>query len=482
MRKRLFTVSVAVAGMAGFAGTAAGEATVKLNPTGFVSYNIGEVVHADPISATHANIGMPVIDAAFLQRIIAGFNVQASYDPLPITTNVGLELKVYNQIPREDATWMDLGLSQRIFYLPYITRADFVYSPSEAFNLDVGYFPFKYNDDARNLGEYLFRSGTYPQYLITNFDFAAARVAGVRANGVVFNNLHYDALLTSNFEYSTIGDLNFTAITSYSFLDKFIGLSGGFSLCSFISADKKHTRPKINTEEADMYIDDNSDSIYVPFSGPFAGDTLHYSNYTFAGTKLMGRIAVDPKKLFSDELGGIFGKEDLKIYGEAAVLGVNNYPGSIAGSYVKPDSINRPDDSVFVSLTRYDDILKRMPVMFGFNIPTFKLLDVLSMEWEWFGSPYPNDMEMIYMDGIPVTQKSYKSGSISTYEDSTNDNWKWSFYAKKTLAGHFHVVFQMASDHFRWDWAAYDKQAQLQNQALTKRWHKWWVLKLGYSF
>ena len=438
MRKRLFTVSVAVAGMAGFAGTAAGEATVKLNPTGFVSYNIGEVVHADPISATHANIGMPVIDAAFLQRIFASFNVQASYDPLPITTNVGLELKVYNQIPR-----MDLGLSQRIFYLPYITRADFVYSPSETFNLDVGYFPFKYNDDARNLGEYLFRSGTYPQYLITNFDFAAARVAGVRANGVVFNNLHYDALLTSNFEYSTIGDLNFTAITSYSFLDKFIGLGGGFSLCSFISADKKHTRPKINTEEADMYIDDHSDSIYVPFSGPFAGDTLHYSNYTFAGTKLMGRIAVDPKKLFSDELGSIFGKEDLKIYGEAAVLGVKNYPGSIAGSYVKPDSINRPDDSVFVSLTRYDDIIKRIPVMFGFNIPTFKLLDVLSMEWEWFGSPYPNDMEMIYMDGIPVTQKSYKSGSTSTYEDSTNDNWKWSFYAKKTLAGHFHVVFQM---------------------------------------
>jgi hypothetical protein len=460
MKSGLLKAAVAVTALV-FTGISYGETTVKLNPTGFVSFNVGEIVHANPLSATHASIGAPVIDAAFLQRIFAGFSLQASYDPLPITTNVALELKVYNQIPREENTWIDLGLSQRIFYLPYITRADFVYSPSNAFNLDIGYFPFKYNEDARNLGEYLFRSGTYPQYLITNFDFAAARVSGLRTSGVVFNDLHWDALLTANFEFATIGDLNFTGIASYTLLDKFVELGGGVSFCSFISADKKHTQPKISTNEADMYEDNNSDSIYIPTMGSFVGDTFHYSNYTFAGTKLMGRVSIDPKRLFSCD---IFGKEDLRLYGEAAILGVKNYPMSIDSS------------------TRYTDILKRMPIMFGFNIPTFKLLDVLSMEWEWFGSPYPNDMETIYMEGLPIAQKSFKSGYTSTYADSTNDNWKWSFYARKTLAGHFNVVFQFASDHLRWEWADYGKQAQLQNEALTKRWQKYFILKLGYSF
>ena len=441
MAKRLLAVSV----MLVFAGAGFGEATVKLNPSGYASYNVGEVVHANPLSATHSGIGTPVVDAAFLQRVFAGFNIQASFDPLPITTNVAFEMKVYNQIPREERTFMDYGQSQRIYYLPYITRADFVYSPGPAFSLDIGYFPVKYNDDARNLGEYLFRSGTYPQYLITNFDFAAARVSGLRVNGVAFNNLHWDALLTANFEFATIGDLNFTGIASYSLLNKFLELGGGVSFCSFISADKKHTQPELSTNTADMYIDENRDT----------------ANYTFAGTKLMGRVSIDPKQLFSC---AIFGKEDLKMYGEAAVLGVKNYPVSIDSS------------------TRYNDIVKRIPVMFGFNIPTFKLLDVFSMEWEWFGSPYPNDMETIYMDGLPVAQKSYKSGPTSTYEDSTNDNWKWSFYARKTLAGRFHIVFQMASDHLRWEWADYGKQAMLQNEALTKRWHKYYVLKLGYSF
>src|SRR5690606_22629396 len=35
------------------------------------------------------------------------------------------------------------------------------------FTLQVGYFPYKYNPDAANLGEYLLRSGAYPGYVST---------------------------------------------------------------------------------------------------------------------------------------------------------------------------------------------------------------------------------------------------------------------------------------------------------------------------
>ena len=47
--------------------------------------------------------------------------------------------------------------------------------------------------------------------------------------------------------------------------------------------------------------------------------------YTFAGTKIMARFMFDPKPLLGLT---IFGEEDLKLYAEAAILGVSNYPNN----------------------------------------------------------------------------------------------------------------------------------------------------------
>jgi hypothetical protein len=53
-------------------------------------------------------------------------------------------------------------------------------------SLQMGYFPYKYNPDAKNLGEYLMRSGTYPGTLTTGgwnmLSSAAFMVQGLRAN------------------------------------------------------------------------------------------------------------------------------------------------------------------------------------------------------------------------------------------------------------------------------------------------------------
>ncbi|MDZ7262100.1 MAG: hypothetical protein ONB05_08355 [candidate division KSB1 bacterium] len=72
-------------------------------------------------------------------------------------------------------------------------------------------------------------------------------------------------------------------------------------------------------------------------------DTNGY--YTFGGTKVMARIAFDPKPLLP---WNFFGRRDVRIYGEMAVLGIKNYP------------------------RYYEKITERMPVMLGFNIPAFK--------------------------------------------------------------------------------------------------------------
>jgi len=45
---------------------------------------------------------------------------------------------------------------------------------------------------------------------------------------------------------------------------------------------------------------------------------------------------------------------------------------------------------------------KRFPLQSGFNIPTFKQLDVLSLEGEWFGSKY-SDSYLNYTGAVTAT-------------------------------------------------------------------------------
>jgi hypothetical protein len=345
MTERFVYAVTAVFGLFAFAGTGFGEGVdAKLTPTGFASYEVGQVVESNPLTTRDAEFYQN--NHLLFQKAFVGFNLQASYEPLPITTNIGVELKSFTETPRTLAVADNLGVGVRIFYFFYLTRADFNYSPNPAFNLGVGYFPIKYNDDARNLGEYLFRSGTYPQFLITNFDFAATRVAGVNVYGTLFDNLNYKAILTINTENATMGDLNLSGLASYSILNKLLDIGAGVSFSSIIAANTDHTHPSKEKmkNRTDWYVDKN-------------GDT---STYTFAGTKLMGRISIDPKVLFPTDL---FGKNDLKLYAEAAVLGVKNYPVSMgADSAIDTSSL----------ATRYDNIMKRIPDHVRHQYPDFQ--------------------------------------------------------------------------------------------------------------
>jgi hypothetical protein len=49
-------------------------------------------------------------------------------------------------------------------------------------DLSIGLMPYKYNPEVRNLGEFLFRSGTYPFVLFNNYNFPLARLSGLRLN------------------------------------------------------------------------------------------------------------------------------------------------------------------------------------------------------------------------------------------------------------------------------------------------------------
>jgi hypothetical protein len=417
------------------AGASAADVNVVNNVTGYASLENGQVIGGN----FHEAYSIP--NAVFVQRMFTGFNVESVFNPLNIKGNIGMEMMVTNDYPR----WSnDQGSTRWLYYYPYLTEADlsWFYGNSEKplLSITAGYFPFKYNNDARNLGEYLFRSGAYPQTLQTNFDFAADRLMGLNIGGNFFEGFSWNIILNTNQLFQAVGDLNLAGLVAYNFHDIF-EIGAGAQYTSLISADTNFTHPE------------NGATSYINSSG----DTSYFTN---AGLKLMARVSFDVKKLFPGN--DLFGKEDLKIYSEAAILGVKNYPLSIDKH------------------TEYDTLSQRIPIMFGINLPAFKFLDVFSVQGEWFGNPYPNDMdaEAMFSEPIPF------NGTYSDWALHKNlyktDNWKWSVYAKRTFAGHFSLTAQVACDHFRWyinSWQNEDYQEAFQNP------HQfYYVIKCGYAF
>jgi hypothetical protein len=147
------------------------------------------------------------------------------------------------------------------------------------------------------------------------------------------------------------------------------------------------------------------------------GDTSYYS---FNSVKLMGRLAFDPKPLIGID---ILGPGDLILYSEAAVLGVENR-GII-----------------------YNDIMDRIPVMAGFNIPAFRIVDTVSVEAEWYGNPYRNSNRAVVQSNVPVFDNAPVDEQLADSLHLTEDNIKWSVTLTKTLAERISLAFQVANDH-----------------------------------
>jgi hypothetical protein len=161
--------------------------------------------------------------------------------------------------------------------------------------------------------------------------------------------------------------------------------------------------------------------------------------YTHQGIKLMGRITFN----FQEITGA-----DFKLFAEAALLGVKNYDGY----YEKP--------------------AERMPIMFGINIPTFGLLDLLTVQGEYYNSPYRNSLEQVYGFMAVPTITDYD------HEIVDDDNFHWSIYTKKTIVPGMQLYVQAASDHLRLNKAGYT----FTNEPLTSKATQWYyIAKLEFG-
>lgn len=345
------------------------------------------------------------------------------------------------------------------------TDAEAVYSFGDVkkpwLQIGAGLFPFKYNPDAVNMGEYLFRSGAYPGYTVTGGyvinGSAAAYLEGFKS-ALDFGALKLNLLLTTETGIAPLYDWSPAILASYTVKDGLLEIGAGVNFKRLISVapsktarhldangyftvgDKSYTTNRTYYNEEISFYNNKHTAIDSARTAPFKADSAVVRNvmnmadgdpakpqinyYTSAGTLLMGRIAIDPKKVIGV---GLFGPQDLKLYAEVAVLGVKDYP-------------------VF-----YDNIMHRIPVMFGFNFPAFRFLDLVSIQLELYKSPWLNNTATIggYAIATPFTPSSGDSLlSRTDYNDlAQHDDFKWSVVVQKKLGNYITLSGQVANDH-----------------------------------
>lgn len=384
--------------------------------------------------------------------------------------------------------------------------------------VSVGQQGYKYNPHAKNFGEYLFRSEAYPTTVRTGdwgaIDNAGAGIWGVAFKGRFLNGLlNNDILVTLANERSPLHDISLTNITSLN-IGNVLQIGGGVSFSRLIQFDTEKSRPEaantgwftwsagdqlalntyiqrmrsINPDTLTAHPNFQRDMLQRTPDGLrdtmvtvrdtalevgqtyWAGsqrplvkqlaesldprDTLasqtgvsKFGEIEYIDTKsiiLMGRISLDPKPLMG--LQGALGPMDLTLYSEVSIIGLKNYPIY----YLKTED--------------------RMPIMVGLYLPTFGLLDWVTVEAEYFKNPHINSDYISAYFRTPQpkspngTQSEIPAIADPVYDDQrtplnpnpsdkfdvkhTADDLKWTFTAQKSF-GVWSLAGQVGKDHFR---------------------------------
>ena len=375
-------------------------------------------------------------------------------------------------------------------------------------SLTVGQQGYKYNSYAKNFGEYLFRSEAYPTTVRTGdwgaIDNAGAGVWGIAAKtkfagGLVTNDL----LMTLANERSPLHDISLTDVATLH-LGKVFQIGGGVMFSRLVQFDPKKSKPEkpetgwftwtagdqakldawIAAEKAKdpnfVAANDNfkrttlvkggngADSLVIVLdtalevgknywaksgrplvkfvSNVQQKDTTAYAagfnkigSTEYIDTRTifaMGKFGFDPKPLFG--LEDALGPMDLVLYGEMAVIGFKKYP------------------------IYYRTTSERTPMMAGFYLPTFRALDWLCVEVEYFKNPHMNSDVLSALFRAPQPKApNGQSGEVPDIADPvidkgvdqyhvnhTADDFKWTLTGQKSF-GVWNLSAQVGNDHFR---------------------------------
>jgi hypothetical protein len=402
------------------------------------------------------------LDHSWINRTFLHLTLSTIYKER-LRINMGTEGRVWFNVPKLRGTGQATYVHrQNNTFIISDANATYSFGDLDApwLSWTAGLFPFKYNRQARNLGEYLFRSGTYPAYLINNFDLAFARLTGFKVSSDLFGMLHQDLI----YSIETMIPPFFDGTLSYLANGDFWGFGefgAGISFANLVSVDERVTTPSGGDLTNNMFVAADGDTGY----------------YTFRGIKLMAKTCIDLKKFLylldfipQDDL---FGAEDLKLYGEGLVLGLENYPRNDSADILGQTTPG-------MNAWGYDTLLNKVVAVVGINLPMFRFLDVFACELEWYGCTYPNS----YKNRLgPGARKSYPVPDYpSRLSANYNaDNFKWSVYVKKLFFNkHFGVAAQVARDHIRNE-TLVDESFDYE-EALGRNDHWWWMAKIVTQF
>lgn len=342
------------------------------------------------------------------------------------------------------------------FWVGFLNEARFTYSsPSYADNgglqLTLGTAPYNYSRDAKNLGAYLLKGYVYPGTVVSGF----ADLFGVPSSrtGAMarykIGGLTNDLQVNIETDDKPLYDISVADVIDWRIHPSF-ELGAGVNFYRLFAADKKATSPEKDCVQSRLGLSagsgpgdgqDNPCYIVMKDSAGVATDTITGS---LSGTKLMARFRLDPKVWFGSPES--MGADELVIYGEAALLGVKEYP-------------------LF-----YDDIMRRIPVMVGINLPTFKLLN-LSAEVEYYASKNSSD-------NLPAQNGSWLPAGTNI-PSRGRDDWKWSANASKVVLGNIFLGLQVANDHLRLG-GTHNTPTGQEAMRTPQDWY--WAFKTAYFF
>lgn len=412
------------------------------------------------------------------------------------------------------------SMYKMFFFGPTIARATYSFGdPESADGLRVGggLFPFKYNPDAANLGEYLFRAAPYPTYITTGgllyVGDNAAFLQGLQANWTR-GGFSLDGLLITETVMPPLYDWSLAFLARYSIADGLAEVGAGVNFKRLIQIDPDRTVRKRNgqgdpmwsnlhfsrngttyygdpmfyQQQADFYLQRANSLLAngtaadsargLELAGRAAGfqatadsvtawqDPSHPGHvsegergyYTPAGTILMARASLNLRKALGMDAHGA----PFKIFAEAALLGWNNQP-------------------VF-----YEDRLQRAPVMAGVHLPTGGLLDQLTLQVEYFDSPWSNSTRSLGEQNAAIP--SYPEGaeamfSQDEYNDITKkDNIAWSILLRREILPRVNVSAQFARDHLRTVGTNWYYGGRLEPSEILYRNSSWyWMAQIAWG-
>jgi hypothetical protein len=361
---------------------------------------------------------------------------------------------------------------------PGISQAFLKWSASDKQNLTVGYFPYKYNADARNLGEYMFRSEAYPTLIQTNkwiwLEEERFRAIGLKLT-LGSESFKHDFCLFGETNQHPIFDFSPAYIATWKVSSAFT-LGGGISFHRYLSPNDKSrkqltrdyyyyenftipagqpgspdsARPKTTmprlTEDIRNIAAQNGLSEEDYFNDPAnVGLDSQLVRFDNRATKLMLFVGFDFNHLlgWDPKVKGPF-----EFYGEIAQLGLQNYP---------------------IFYTHYS---QRLPIMLGFSVPTFGMLKTLSFEVEFLANPNIESDANIYNNlDLPPS-------NAHRYQVYDKDNLKWSLYASRDILTSLSIIVQFANDHLRLaNYNARPESVPVTNQGQ----HWYWLTRIQWS-